>query len=561
MTVRKAFSFILWVFALSSMAQIPSLQKVGTSTCLMVDGKPFVMYCGELHNSTASSMSYMRENRIWEKLEDMHLNSVITTASWELVEPQEGKFDFTLVDGVIAEAKKHCMKVAFIWFGAFKNPMMTYAPSWVKSNPKKYPHAVDEQGQEMEHISVYGSEILKADTKAYRAFLQHLKDTDQDHTVVMIQLQNEPGLRGTKRDFSADANKVWKAQVPQAITDYLKANKGSLQPDMEQIWAKYGNKTTGNWEDIFGKSEVNNQAENPIPNFTEHVFTAYGYANYLEQMAKAGKEVYPLPVFINASVFGMNTRGRSLGNGCSIPEFFDIYKAAAPSIDILTPNSYMQQLDWIGKNFSWKGNPILIPESTIIGARGLYIIGEYDAIAFSPFGIDYEDNELTPTLEKQHRLLGESYDQMQQMGKLITDNLGSDKMRGIYLYTGHETDTVEMGNYVLTFSPRKGFDIGALMAPAGGGFAAEGEQKQIEQGGAVIVQTSADEFYVLGYGFNADIKLRDGVKSRFCGYDSIWEGHFENGEFIPGRLLNGDERNVFATYDKVNALKVKMYHY
>ena len=559
--MRKVFSFILWIFALSSMAQIPSLQKVGTSTCLMVDGKPFVMYCGELHNSTASSMSYMHENRIWEKLEDMHLNSVIATASWELVEPQEGKFDFTLVDGVIAEAKKHGMKVAFIWFGAFKNPMMTYAPSWVKFNPKKYPHAIDEQGQEMEHISVYGSEILKADTKAYKAFLQHLKETDQDHTVVMIQLQNEPGLRGTKRDFSTDANKAWKTQVPKAITDYLKANKGSLQPDMEQIWAKYGNKTTGNWEDIFGKSEVNNQAENPIPNFTEHIFTAYGYANYLEQMAKAGKEVYPLPVFINASVFGMNTRGRSLGNGCSIPEFFDIYKAAAPSIDILTPNSYMQQLDWIGKNFSWKGNPILIPESTIIGARGLYIIGEYDAIAFSPFGIDYEDNELTPTLEKQHRLLGESYNQMQQMGKLITDNLGSDKMRGIYLYTGHETDTVEMGDYVLTFSPRKGFDIGALMAPAGGGFAAEGEQKQIEQGGAVIVQTSPDEFYVVGYGFNADIKLKDGVKSRFCGYDSIWEGRFENGEFIPGRLLNGDERNVFATYDKVNALKVKMYHY
>ena len=150
---------------------------------------------------------------------------------------------------------------------------------------------------------------------------------------------------------------------------------------------------------------------------------------------------------------------------------------------------------------------------------------------------------------------------MQQMGSLITDNLGSDKMRGIYLYTGRETDTVEMGDYMLTFSPRKSFDIGALMAPAGGGFQAEGEQKQIEQGGAVIVQASADEFFVVGYGFNADVKLRDGVKSKFCGYDSIWEGWFENGKFIPGRLLNGDERNVFATYDKVNALKVKMFHY
>ena len=420
-------------FSVAVSAQVPSLQKVGNSTCLIVDGKPFVMYCGELHNSTASSLSYMQEHRVWDKLKEMHLNSVIATVSWELVEPVEGQYDFTLVDAMIAEARQRDMKIAFLWFGAFKNPMMTYAPTWVKANPKKYPHAVDDKGQEMEHISVYGSEVLKADTKAYKAFLQHIKDTDKDHTVVMIQLQNEPGLRGTPRDYSADANKAWKAQVPQQIVDYLKANKGQLQPDLEQVWAKYGNKTVGNWEELFGKSEVNNQAENPIRNMTEHLFTAYGYANYLEQMAKAGKEVYPLPVFINASVFGMNTRGVSLGNGCSIPEFFDIYRAAAPSIDILTPNSYMQQLDWIGKAFSWKGNPVLIPESTLVGARGLYIIGEHDAIAFSPFGIDYEDSELTPQLEKQHRLLAESYDQMQQMGNLITDNLGSEKMRGIYL--------------------------------------------------------------------------------------------------------------------------------
>lgn len=561
--MKRLISILLMSLALTATAQMPALQKVGSSTCLMVDGKPFVMYCGELHNSTASSMSYMQENKIWDKLQAMHLNSVIATVSWELVEPQEGKFDFTLVDDMIAEAKKRNMKLVFLWFGAFKNPMMTYAPSWVKTNPKKYPHAVDEQGQEMEHISVYGAEILKADTMAYLAFLQHIKDTDKDHAVVMIQLQNEPGLRGTKRDFSQEATKAWNAQVPAMITDYLKANKGSLQPDMEQIWAKYGNKTTGNWEAIFGKSEENNQLENPIRNFTEHLFTAYGYANYLEQMAKAGKEVYPLPVFINASVFGMNTRGISLGNGCSIPEFFDIYKAVAPSIDILTPNSYMQQLDQLAKAFAWKGNPILIPESTLVGARGLYIIGEYDAIAFSPFGIDYEDSELNPKLEKEHRLLGESYDQMQQMGSLITDNLGTDKMRGIYLYTGHDTDSVEMGDYVLTFSPRKGFDIGALMAPAGGGFAAQddGKPKPIEQGGALIVQTDKDEFYVLGYGFNCDIKLKDGVRSRYCGYDSIWEGRFQQGQFIPGRLLNGDERNIFATYDKVNALKVKMFHY
>ncbi len=561
MRTRILFCLLYILTISNSYAQIPSLQKVGHSTALMVDGKPFIMYSGELHNSTASSALYMEENRVWDQLKELNLNAVITTLSWELVEPTEGTFDFTMADLMIAEAEKRDMKLVILWFGTWKNPMMTYAPSWVKKNPKRFPRARNEQGEDMEMLSVYSKNILEADTKAYVALLQHLKETDKNHTVVMIQLQNEPGLRGTVRDFSADAEKAWKSEVPIMIMDYLKANKGKLQPDLEKLWAAQGNPTSGNWETVFGKSVDNNKAEDPVPNMTEHLFTAYGYANYLEQMAKAGKEVYPLPVFTNASVFGMNTRGRSLGNGCSIPEFFDIYKAAAPSMDIWTPNSYMQQLDWIGQAFSWRGNPILIPESTLIAARGLYIIGEYDAIAFSPFGIDITPEEnITPQVEKEYRLLRESYEAMQSMNDLITSKIGTDEMRGIYLYNGREQDSVRIGDYQLKFSPRKSFDIGALMAPTSGGAPRPAQPKGIEQGGALIVQSAPDEFYVVGYGFNADITFV-GKKAKFSGYDSIYEGKFENGKFVPRRLLNGDERNVFAGHEHVKVLKVNMYHY
>ncbi len=554
-------SLAVMLLAGTANAQMPQLQKVGTSTCLTVNGQPFVLYCGELHNSTASSIDYMEQNRVWDNLKRMNLNSVIATASWELTEPEEGRFDFTLVDYIIREARERDMKVVLLWFGTWKNPFMTYAPSWVKHNPKRFPHAVDEQGNEMEMLSVYDDNILHADTRAYLELLRHIKDVDTDHTIVMIQLQNEPGLRGSKRDYSAAAERAWRADVPASVTGYLKSNKGSLQPDLEKLWAANGNKTTGNWETIFGKSEDNNRADDPIPNATEHLFTAYGYATYLGKMASAGKEVYPLPVFTNASVFGMNTRGRSLGNGCSIPEFFDIYRACAPSLDILTPNSYMQQLDWICNAFSWRGNPVLIPESTLIGARALYAIGEHDAIAFSPFGIDANAEEQTPQRAKDEDILAQCYAAMQGMGSLITSNIGTDRMRGIYLYSGHETDTISMGDYQLRFSPRKSFDIGALMAPANGGDGAQREPEKIEQGGALVVQTADDEFYIVGYGFNADISVRPGLKSRFCGYDNIYEGTFVNGTFRTGRLLNGDERNVYAGYDSVKALRVKMYRY
>ncbi|MBO7418906.1 MAG: DUF5597 domain-containing protein [Bacteroidaceae bacterium] len=568
----KANLLILALLLVSMMGaeaqEIPALKKIGNRTCLVVDGRPLVMRSGELHNSTASSLEYMRENRVMERMAEMNLNSVIATVSWEQFEPVEGKFDYTLVDGLLQDARKNNLKLMLIWFGTWKNPMMTYAPTWVKHDPKRFPRAVDEQGKEMEMLSLFSENIRKSDAKAYVALLQHLKEVDQQHTVVMMQIENEPGIRGTKRDFNSLAEKAWNADVPAQLIDYLTKNKATLKPDIKQAWEKNGSKTKGSWEEVFGKSLTADDGTNPIINLTEHLFTAYSFAQHLEFLAVEGKKVYPLPTFVNASVFGVKSRGRSLGNGCSIDEFFDIYRAGAPNLDILTPNSYMTQLDQICEEYSWKGNPILIPESTVFGARALYVVGEWDAIAFSPFGIDSADTNPDPIAQKNTQLLKESYDVIKNMEELIQSKLGTDEMRGFLVYNGKDTASVVMGDYKINITPRRGFDIGALMAPAAGAGntlngapAAPQTQQPPYQGGAIIIQTGKDEFYFAGYGFNADFTLKEGVKSRFLGYDSIYEGRFENGKFIPRRLLNGDERNVFIGQDHVGVLKVNVYHY
>lgn len=552
---------LVWLSWAGMAQQIPSLQKKGKSTCLMVDGKPFVMLSGELHNSTASSVSYLKQDRTFERLARMNLNSVIATASWELVEPVEGKFNFSEVDAVLADARKNKLKVVFIWFGAFKNPFMTYAPSWVKQNPKRFPRAVDEQGKELELPSVFGEAVMKADAKAYMAFLSHLKQVDTEHTVVMIQVENEPGLRGSKRDYSDLAQKAWNAPVPVELIDYLQKNKATLKPDLAKAWQSNGYRTNGNWEEVFGKSLTQDDGSNPILNLTEHLFTACSYAKYLNYLSSEGKKVYPLPTFINASVFGTNSRGVSLGNGCSIGDFFDVYKACAPSIDILTPNSYMLQLDQICEQYSWNGNPILIPESTLSGARALYAIGEWDAICFSPFGIDSADKN--PVNSKEVKLFSDTYRVLGNMNELIAQNLGTDKMRGVYLYNGKDTASITMGDYVIRFFQKKSFDIGALMAPATG---PNNKKADIPadppfQEAALIIQTDKDEFYLVGYGINADISMRPDKKHRYVGYDSIYEGTFLDNRFVAGRLLNGDERNISIAKDAVGVLKVKVYHY
>lgn len=137
-------------------------------------------------------------------------------------------------------------------------------------------------------------------------------------------------------------------------------------------------------------------------------------------------------------------------------------------------------------------------------------------------------------------------------------------MRGTYLYNGHAADTLTVGDYVVTFGRGRSFDIGALMAPATGGGPRPQAGPQAEprfEGSAILIQTGKDEFYLMGYGVNAGFALKDGVKSAFCGYDRIDEGRLENGRFVPGRLLNGDERNAFLPDGKVTVLRIRLYHY
>lgn len=582
LSFARTFLSILSVLSLSSLchAQIPHLEKVGSKTCLMVQGKPYVMLSGELHNSTASSISYMEQEKTFENLRKLSLNTVIATVSWEQFEPVEGQFDFTLTDYLLSEARKNDLHLVLLWFGTFKNPFMTYAPSWVKKNPKKYPRVVDQSGKELEMLTLFDSHILQAETRAYETFMRYLKDNDQQHTVLMIQIENEPGLRGTSRDFSAAAQKAWKGDVPSEIIDYLVRNAKTLQPDLRNAWQENGSRTKGNWETVFGKSITKKDDSGKIVNLTEHLFTAYEYAHFIEGLTNAGKKVYDLPHFINASVFGLNSRGNSLGNGCAIPEFFDIYRAAAPSVDVITPNSYMQQLDGICQVYSWNGtNPILIPESGIQGARALYAVGEWHCLGFSPFGIDDGAKDFaSPNPSATNIQMARSYHEMAEMGDMLIDALGTDRMRGAYIYPGHEVEVIEMGDYQITITPRKGYDINVMMqagiqaggqgAPsqAGSPGAAPGRERgdakeTIQPGGVLILQSSKDEFYLIGYGFNADFTTKSGIKSQFCSTDVIYEGHFEKGQFKEGRLLNGDERNIHVASDSFNAFKVKVYYY
>src|SRR5208283_3102258 len=162
---------------------IPHLQKQGTATQLIVDGKPFLMLAGELRNSSSSSSEFLKP--IWPRLVAMHLNTVLSAVQWELLEPQEGQFDFAFVDSQIQGAQAHNLRLVFLWFGSWKNGVSSYIPAWVKTNQDRFPRVQDKDGKGIETLSTLSTANRDADARAFAALMRHIKQVDTQHTVVM----------------------------------------------------------------------------------------------------------------------------------------------------------------------------------------------------------------------------------------------------------------------------------------------------------------------------------------------------------------------------------------
>ncbi|MGD1074139.1 MAG: beta-galactosidase, partial [Bryobacteraceae bacterium] len=192
----------------TSASDIPHLRKQGTAIQLIVDGKPFLALAGELMNSSATGLDYMKS--VWPELAKAKLNTLLPGVSWNQIEPQEGKFDFTVLDGVIQGARSHNMRLVLLWFGSWKNSLSGYPPDWVKRDFERFPRAQVAGGKSIELLTPFSDANRDADARAFAALMRHVKAVDgQQHTVVMIQVENEVGMHGDSRDRSPAANQAF----------------------------------------------------------------------------------------------------------------------------------------------------------------------------------------------------------------------------------------------------------------------------------------------------------------------------------------------------------------
>jgi len=380
-------SLLLCLLVLGAQAQRqPRLEYRGNSTArIVVNDRPMLMIGGELGNSSASTPEDVK--RTFSHLHKLGLNTVLVPVSWELIEPQEGKYDMGTLDAILSEASRNELKVVLLWFGAWKNSMSCYAPEWFKRDVKRFPRAHTSDGKPVEEASSLSKNVLEADKRAFCRVMEYLRDHDAEkQTVIMVQVENEIGMIEVPRDYSADATRLYQSAVPKQLTDYLKKHQASLHPYLKgklQPQAKAG----ANWAQLFGDDI-----------YTEEIFQTWTYATYVEQIAKAGREIYNLPMYVNVA---LNSRGRKPGqypSGGPLAHLIDLWHCGAPSIDVLGVDIYDKGIkSWLAK-YHLPNNPLFVPEIRLEdkdAMYALYAFGHHGAMGFCPFSI--EDYPLTTT--------------------------------------------------------------------------------------------------------------------------------------------------------------------
>ena len=498
---------------------VPSIVQKDGRYALMVDGAPYLMLGMQTNNSSDWPATLPQ---VWPAAEALHVNTVETPIYWEQFEPKPGQFDYSQIDTVLAQARAHHLHLVILWFGTWKNGSQHYMPEWMKLEPEKYSHVVNKRGEPVDSPSPFAQASLDADIHAFTAFMKHLKTSDPQRTVLMVQVENETGTWGTLRDYSPQAEKLFAAPVP---TEVLKAM--NVSPDSP----------TANWQDVFGtEAEVN--------------FHAWAIARYVGQIADAGKAVYPLPLYVNAALRDPIKPGApgSYEAGGPTDNVIPIWKAAAPAIDIVSPDIYMNDpvaYLKVMELYHRDDNALFIPETSGSAsvARFFFSALGLQAIGFSPFGLDYSNMPSVPAAasalapggtpaaapepQDQFAPTAQNYRLIGPMIRDIARLNFEGKLQAVAEEKGTPTNTLPFATW------------NALVSYGGGRNNRAQAASAEPRGRALVAQLADNQFLVAGYFCRVDFRPSQTDKRRQ--FMRVDEGSYENGVFKFIRILNGDE--------------------
>lgn len=469
---------------------------------LLVDGKPFIALGAQLWNS--SDWPYILDKE-WPQLEELHANTLEAPVYWQNTEPQPGKYNFSEIDTLVLGARRHGLRLVLLWFGSYKNGSSQYAPEWVLAHPEKYPRMHNANGEELTVLSAVAKSNCEADKAVFAAMMRHLGQIDgRQHTVILVQVENESGSLGTDRDYSGEANAVFKKGVPSILLQKL-------------------GKPAGTWEEVFGEQAA-------------ETFNAWYIASYVEEVALAGQKEYPLPMYTNVWLreHGFRRPGEYPSGG-PVSTMLPVWKLAAPALAFISPDIYHSNFtvfsDLCAK-YALPGNPFFVPElgKGIDFARfEFYALGSYDALGVAVYGID--PFHADPGDERDKEKLDDKFSGMADNYRLLRGSIGkiaelqgTGRLLAVGEEYGRYEQLVTLGGYDILFS-----------------FGYPAYRKKTLTGRALIGQLGEDEFLITGFDTRFQFRPRYGSGYASAEYLVIEEGYYENGQWIRKRIWNGDE--------------------
>lgn len=491
-------------------ANLPHLIHENGRHALIVDGAPFLILGGQCHNSSAWPATLPA---VWNTIERMHANTLEAPISWEQFEPEPGKYDPAVVDLLLAQAREHHVRLILLWFGTWKNGSAHYLPLWLKTDPEKYPRVVGQDGRRVDSPSPHSAALLDADRRAFAALMRHLKTADPQHTVIMVQVENEPGTWNSVRDYSPAAEKLFAAPVPAELL----AKLGRTAP------------TGADWKTAFGAD-------------ADEFFHAWSVARFINEVAAAGRAEYPLPLYVNVALRDpiSHPPASSYESGGPTDNVLDLWKAAAPAIDILAPDIYLPDTARYTKVlelYARPDNPLFIPETigSPVVSRFCYEAFARGAIGWAPFGIDRPRTPAAVTATD-----GENPDPLPAMYAAIGANL---REFARLAFEGKLHAAFEEKDAAAAPLTLGAWRVEIKFGPPTFGFGREPKPNAEPVGRALIGQLGENDFLVTACLGRVDFQpvgatATTGPQREYL---RVEEGAFEHGIFQPRRIWNGDE--------------------